>query len=364
MTTVIADIINSSTLGNPVNIRNLVQSYKSLSSVTIRTVTYNSSANNTNTQTTLLFQGGTVIFGISLNPQGIINFAETGIDNNFSNMAMLGDVLLNKLQIDNLQSFLKIINPIFPINTSTVKFDSTFQGSTTNLQLNTPDNTPINVTFPSTSGQLLGLNSNIFIPEQIFTNGIKTDNVQSLGANNSITLSGNGTGSVVCIGTQQQNSITAKSANAPLSLTGNGTGLTIFDANGIQFLDGGSVLQNYSIGSFSTIFTCGTFNSGIQTIQFERIGRRVILRVPAVAGTPNVDQPWLATLPVDLISTVTQNVAAGVGIKNGTTQNTKFVKLNANSASWSVAFGNDTSGFGTAGSCGWSSSWSVSYLIN
>lgn len=367
MTTVTADIVNASVAGNPVNIRGLT--HQSPNGAQIR---FDSSGNTTGKSVTFVLQtsgaGGPVSYPIFFRAgSSPAVLPRTDVPNTFSNYNMGGFI---KTDIVNTAALVgsTIINPIFTSGTSVVKLasNSVNTSAATNLIINIPDSTTVDITFPSEGGTILTLEDAItYDGIQTFSSGIKTNTIASAVTNGNITLSGNGTGSVVSNNKRIQNQISGKTTNGNLSLAGNGTGTTTFDTNGLNFTNGGSALKDYTVGSFTTQFTCGTFNSGNITIQFERIGKRVILRVPNVTGTPNVDQVWNATnLPSNLQPTVTQIQLTGIGTKNNAILGEIYCKLSASSSTWVISFNSDTGGFGTTGTCGWSSKWSVTYFLN
>lgn len=361
MTTVLADIVNASVTGNPVNVRGLrvVEDIGGIAN----TLIFDSSANATGAQTTLAFQGGAVEF-----PFGG-TMADPNVDNIFDMVTINNSkIVANKLQVNRIPPvFSKVINPKISFGTSNMQLSSNTVTAltTTNIKLNTTDNVPITITYPNVTGNLIGTSSaNTYTTQQNFSGGIKTNDITSNGTNAAIVLSGNGTGSVVCNATQLQNQITAKTINSSLSLSGNGTGTVAFDANGMKFSNGLGVLKDYSVGSFNTTITCGTFSSGSIAIKYQRIGNKITLRVPIVLGTPNVDTVWTGSIPVAFQPSVTQLRVAGTGSKNGLIPGIIFSKFTGSSPNWTISFNDDVSGFGNSGSCGWPLAWSVSYLVN
>lgn len=194
-------------------------------------------------------------------------------------------------------------------------------------------------------------------------NTLSVDNITARTTNSNITLSGNGTGFVAINGTEKVDTITANTTNSNLSISGNGTGVVAIGANGLKFGASLSVLKDYTIGTFTCQFTCGTFNSGNKTIGFEKIGKTVTLKIPAVTGTPNIDAVFSANnLPFP--PATTQQAFGGPATKNSTQTGTNVALLNAASSSWSIAYDFTLSGFGTTGTCGWQVPFDITYYLN
>lgn len=370
MTTVLADQIQASVPGNPVNIRRLVLGNFQNNPAT--SIEFDSSGNVSGKSVTLKFTGSNG----GLTPIGGGTLASPDIDNNMTNLVIAfisgsnpinGITVLNKLQVNTLPTNMIISNPKFISGTSSVEFTSNGvnTSATTNMQSNTPDGSTVDITFPGISGSLIGPSDTVtYTTLQTFTSGIKTNTISAIGVNDSIIITPNGTGSIVSNNQQIQKNITAKTLNNNLNLSGNGTGTVAFDTNGIKFTTGTGILKDYTVGTFTTNFICGLFNSGSITIQFERIGKRVILRVPSVTGTPNVDQVWTANIPISFQPSVAQIETTGVGVKNNATLGIIFSKFQNVSSFWTLSFNDDVTGFGTTGVCGWQNAWSVSYFLN
>ena len=367
MTTLITDFIVPSTGNTEVNVRNLV--WKS-PTFTNDTITFDSSGNSTGTSTTLAINSD-ISFDLEASKDPV-SFAQLNVDNNFSSIILEvdGHLKVGTIQVNRLNFGVQPVNAVFPVGSSSVHFignavNSTTPITTMNIGLNTPDSAPVNLTFPGTTGTLIGLtNLNTFTALQTFNSGIKTDSATATTTNSDLTLSGNGTGNVTTNFLQIQGGVSAKTTNGNLSISGNGTGTTVFDSNGIQFTSGASILKDYTTNSFVSQITCGTFNSGNVNIQFERIGKKVTLRIPVVTGSPNIDSVWNASnLPSNLQPTTTQLKTGSIGTRNNATLGLIYVKIQA-SSTWVLSFNSDVGGFGTTGTCGWQNTWSISYDLN
>lgn len=354
-----AGAIVAPTTGNPVNIRGLIGTQ--ISNPANRVV-FDSSANTTGKSTTLAFTYSNGASTFVNMPQGTL--ATPDIDNNLSG-ANFSTVNVDKVQVNTLPTS-SIINPKFISGTSNVQFvsDPTNNTITTNLNANLAPGAVVDITFPSLT-QILGANSPlVFTQLQTFNAGLKTDSLNGLTTNGDIIIS-NGVSQMAVNNPQQQLAVLAKTLNSNLSLSGNGTGAVAFDTKGLKFTNGLGILKDYTINSFVGQVTCGTFNSGNKTIQFERVGINVTLKFPVVTGTPNVDQIWiLNNLPANLKPTTDQIFAATIGIKNNVSLGQMYCKIRPATNDIAFSFSDDTTGFGTVGTCGWQNTWAITYILN
>lgn len=258
-----------------------------------------------------------------------------------------------------------ISNDTIKIANRNIVLQSTNASSTTILKSTTASGATADIILPSTSSTLIsGGVVNNFTGVQTFLVAPKTNSISASGVNTNLVLNGNGTGNVVIANTLAIDAITAKTLNGNLNFLSDGvTGIPNIGFTGLKFLN--EALAYYSVSSFASPVTCGTFNSGIVTFQYERLGNRVMIRVPAVSGTPNVDTTFTTaanSLPVDLRPSLNQILIGGMGIKNGLVKTPIYVTI-FNTGFLTFGHTTDTGGFGTAGTCGWTTSWSFTYLV-
>ena len=285
MTTIVTTLVYDTLLSNRVFVDRLAGSNPA-------PVIFDCSNSSTSTTTTIAIgpSNGTK-FLVSNMVDGVNEFCRTNLDNFIVDL-LTGTVSVNGMSLNSIPSTAQIMNPLFTIGNSQVLFECPItSGNVSNqLDINTSNGASIDLTFPSATGTIAGYDiPNTFTATQNFSIGFLSNTITGSNINGNISLLGNGTGSTTTFNTQIQQGITANTLNADLHLSGNGTGAVAFDTNGIKFASGVSVLKDYTVGTFTTQFTCGTFTSATINIRFQRIGLRVILKVPSVTGTPNVD---------------------------------------------------------------------------
>lgn len=332
MTTIVADIINASVLGNPVTITDFeyddpVTTSKNLVFTVDGNIMTNLNINTAATANrTITFPNPAPLNAlvplltrndiISTNKQFDILKLTTGFV--FTSLAILGKkdatvtVPTNIIKVPNRSITLVPQNNL----------------STTILKSTAPAGSPANVIFPNVSSTLLtGGVTNIFLAQTTCSAPIKTPSIIANTTNSNLTLSANGSGNVI-VTNLSVDSIITNTTNSDLQISSNGTGLPTIGFNGFTFSN--EALKFYKSSSFQTSFICGSFNSGNVTFQFERIGNRVMIRVPIVNGTPNIDLTFATpanSLPVELRPLSNVIVIGGVGIRNSSTKAPIYVTI-------------------------------------
>lgn len=362
MTTLTADTINASTFGNPVVVKQLrindpitVGKTLQFSSETTPIATFKTSVTQDRTYTitssnnsfgTFAWIVGNGVGG------GIKTYPSVIFTTGFGPITMGANDKTVTLKTPTIAAFLK----------RNINFQPQNANSTTIIKSLAPAGTTCNLTLPSNSTTLLTSGvASTFPLLQTFSSGIASSAITANTVNSDLSLSANGTGNIVVNGNVKSDSIVAKTTNGNLSILSNGTGLPSIGTTGFKFSN--EAISFYKLSSFVSSIVVGTFNSGNLTFQYERIGNRVIIRVPPVTGTPSVSAVWtLLSLPAEITPVTTQVCAGGIGVKNTTTVGPLFAKVNSISAI-SISITNDTGSFGNTGTNGWSNSWSFNYFI-
>lgn len=188
----------------------------------------------------------------------------------------------------------------------------------------------------------------------------KTNNISGR-TNTDLLISGNGTGSVVISGTEKVDSIVAKTTNGNLSISGNGTGVVAIGTNGFKFAN--EAIKDYASNTFVVAFTIGAFSTGNLTLQYERVGRTVTLRIPPATGTPAINGIWTSGAIPTIIRPITeQTVLAGLGISNAS-KPPLYIRITAAGA-LIASHTTSTGGLGNVGTCGWQYHSVITYSLD
>lgn len=233
--------------------------------------------------------------------------------------------------------------------------------TTTNFLFTTPVSNITTLFWPSTSTTLANnAVDNAFVADQIFNNGLLTSAITARTTNSNLNLTPNGTGRVEITGTEKVDNLKAKT-NVPLLLSGNNLAPISFGTSGFKFAN--ETLKDYTQTTFSVAFTIGAFTTGFLTVNYERIGKEVTIRVPAALGTPAIDGIWTSgVIPAIITPATTQVVQATIGLRNGSQKLPLALRINS-TGTLVVGLNNFLTGFGNSGNCGWQIAWSVTYEL-
>ena len=221
----------------------------------------------------------------------------------------------------------------------------------------------VDLTLPSGSTTILGTgNTNTFTQQQNFNGGISASSVSAILTNGDLSIVPNGTGNLVLnCSTLRVDTVKAKTTNGNLNILSNGTGIPVIGTTGLKFNN--EALKFYEIGSYTTSFNVGTFSTGTLTFQFQRIGDRVVVKIPAATGTPSVNATWSTSfLPADITPATQQVVLGGLGIQSGTSFDDVCITI-FTTGFMTAGFGNNSTGFGTFGICGWQNDFVIEYMM-
>lgn len=371
MTTVVADIITAPVAGNPVSCAHIDYNdpINPTNDIKFRFPSVNTITKNLVLKTTAT-ANRTVTFPNNIGEIIKVNMILQAFGGNIQTFDTLK---LNQIftlfsanyNFGKKDAIVTISNDTIKIANRNIVLQSTNASTTTVLKTTAASGTTVDITLPNTSSTLIsGGAANNFTSAQTFLVAPKTNSISASGVNTNLVLNGNGTGNVVIANTLAIDAITAKTVNGNLNFLSDGvTGIPNIGFTGLKFLN--EALAYYSVTSFASPVTCGTFNSGIVTFQYERLGNRVVIRVPAVSGTPNIDTTFttaLNSLPNDLRPSLNQILIGGMGIKNGSVKAPIYVTV-FNTGFLTFGHTTDTGGFGTTGTCGWTTSWSFTYLV-
>lgn len=304
--------------------------------------------------------GNTVNADINFIPNGTGSVIANGFT--FSTNSVTAKTTNSDFSLVNNGTGSVVLNTPLKVNTITAKTtnsDITLSGNGTGGVLLNSTLLTNTLTAKTTNGDLSlsGSSQPVFVTSQH-----KVDTITGQTTNSDLTITPFGSTSVSLTGTKKVNTITAKTTNGNLSLAGNGTGVVAFGSTGLKFAN--ETLKDYEIGVFTSQITCGTFNSGNISVQFERIGKKVTLRVPVVTGTPNISATWSGSnLPASIQPANTQLLNIGSVVVSSSFRTLGYCKIQAASSTYIISAGSDVGTFGATGVNGWDISWVITYLL-